>query len=216
MNNALKIERPRLLTELAFQRIRSAIVAGEFKLGEQLSEVQLAQRIGTSKTPVREALLRLRHERLVEIHPQRGSFIFSLQPAQVRQLLRFRDMLESTALRASAEVDRARLVDGMAKCVDQMVKAERKRDLADLARIDMDFHRQFFAHCGDEYLCAGYDLIWAQLSALRHRSPIANAVDSHQVLVDAVAAGRIDSACALLHEHIFENVERYYAACLVA
>jgi len=83
MTETLRLKRPQLLTDLACERIREAIVGGEFKLGEQMSEAQLAQRLGVSKTPVREALLRLKGDGLVEIHPQRGSFVFSLTPAQV-------------------------------------------------------------------------------------------------------------------------------------
>jgi DNA-binding GntR family transcriptional regulator len=213
VNQPLRLERPQPLTELAFQRIREAIVVGEFKLGEQLSEAQLAQRMGISKTPVREALLRLKLEGLVEIHPQRGTFIFTLEPEQVGQLLRFRAMLETSALRESAATDKHRLVADMAERVAQMVDAEHRQDLPALARIDMDFHWQFFTHCRNEYLQSSYELVRYQLSALRHRSPIANAVDSHQVLVDAVSSGSVDQACEMLNEHIFENEPRYRLAC---
>jgi DNA-binding GntR family transcriptional regulator len=213
MSPPLKLERPQLLTELAFERIRNGIVVGEFRLGEQLSEAQLAQRMGISKTPVREALLRLRVEGLVEIHPQRGSFIFSLAPEQVDQLLRFREMLEIAALRESAAEDPARLARDMAVHVQQMAKAERKSDLAALARIDMEFHWQLFTHCRNSYLRSGYELVRHQLSALRYRSPIPRPVQSHQVLVDALTGGDIDRACALLHDHIVENAARYRAVC---
>ena len=58
--------------------------------------------------------------------------------------------------------------------------------------------------------------IRSQLTALRHRSPIANAVESHEVLVSAVAAGDAEAACALLVEHVLENEPRYRVACGVA
>jgi len=73
--------------------------------------------------------------------------------------------------------------------VTEMRAAERAKDQKALARIDMDFHWQFMAHCPNAYLRAGYDVIRWQLVALRHRSPIDNAVPSHKVLVDAVGAG---------------------------
>jgi DNA-binding GntR family transcriptional regulator len=216
LGQPLKLERPQLLTELAFERIRNGIVVGEFRLGEQLSEAQLAQRMGISKTPVREALLRLKAEGLVGIHPQRGSFIFSLEPEQVDQLLRFREMLEIAALRESADEDAVRLARDMTMHVNRMEEAERSADLPALARIDMEFHWQLFTHCRNSYLRSGYELVRHQLSALRHRSPIPHPVRSHQVLVDAVSEGDIDRACALLHDHIVENVERYRAVCGVA
>jgi DNA-binding GntR family transcriptional regulator len=213
MNTPLRLERPQLLTALACDRIRAAIVDGELRLGEQVSEAQLAQRLGTSKTPVREALLRLKGEGLVEIHPQRGTFVFRLDPVQVGQLCRYRATIETAALREAAAADGAALAKAMARCVSAMRKAERARDPKALARLDMDFHWLFFAHCGNPYLQAGYEVIRWQLVAMRHRAPIANAVPSHQVLVDAVAAGEVERACALLVAHVLENEARYSAVC---
>ena len=82
MTSPLRLKRPIPLTALACERIREAIVHGELHLGEQVSEAQLAQRLGVSKTPVREAFLRLKGDGLVEIHPQRGTFVFRLDPAR--------------------------------------------------------------------------------------------------------------------------------------
>ena len=216
MNRPLLLERPQLLTDLAVDRIRTAIVDGELGLGAQVSEAQLAQQLGVSKTPVREALLRLKGEGLVEVHPQRGSFVFRLQPDQVAQLCRYRAMVETAALREAMAADRPALLKQMTRCVAEMAVAEKAGDLKALARIDMDFHGQFLAFCPNTYLKSGYDVIRSQLTALRHRSPIANAVESHAVLVQAVAAGRVEEACAQLVEHVLENEPRYRVACGVA
>lgn len=215
MNDPLSLQRPQLLTEVAKLRIREAIIDGEVKLGEQMSEAQLALRMGISKTPVREALLRLSGEGLVEIHPQRGSFVFRLTPLEVGQLCRYRAMVESQALRESMEAQPRELLRELARRVAEMKKSEKARDLRALARIDMDFHWQFFAHCPNHYLVTGYEAVRWQLVALRHRSPIANAVSSHQVLLDAVEDGDADAACVLLHGHVLENETRYIAACNV-
>ena len=193
-----------------------AIYDGQITLGEQVSEAQLAMQLGVSKTPVREALLRLKSEGLVEIHPQRGSFVFRLEPDQVAQLCRYRAMVETAALREAIVANRRGLLQQMSRCVAEMEVAEKARDLKALARIDMDFHGQFLAFCPNTYLKSGYDVIRSQLTALRHRSPIANAVESHEVLVNAVAAGDADAACALLVEHVLENEPRYRIACGVA
>jgi DNA-binding GntR family transcriptional regulator len=211
--SALRLERPQLLTELAYRRIREAVVAGELKLGEQVSEAQLAAGMGVSKTPVREALLRLKVEGLVDISPQRGTFVFELGPDQVAQLCRYRAMVEAEALREAAATAPRALVQALARRVSEMRKAERARDAGALARIDMEFHWQFFAHAPNGYLRAGYEVIRGQLVALRHRSPITNAVSSHQVLVEAVDGGDIEHACTLLREHVLENEPRYRAAC---
>lgn len=214
MNAPLRLERPQLLTDLACERIRSAIVDGEFALGEQMSEAQLAQRLGVSKTPVREALMRLKADGLVEVHPQRGSFVFRLDAERVGQLCRYRAMIETAALRECLAAGQGpALARALAGRVAEMVQAERARELKALARLDMDFHWQLFANCPNSYLLAGYDTVRWQLVAMRHRSPIDNAVSSHQVLVDAVAAGDADRAAKLLAAHVLENEPRYIAAC---
>lgn len=216
MNSSLSLERPQLLTDLAVARIRACIVDGTLGLGTQVSEAQLAQQLGVSKTPVREALLRLKGEGLVQIHPQRGSYVFSLEPDQVAQLLRYRAMVETSALREAMADERApALAAQLARCVDEMNVAQAAGDARALARIDMDFHWQFLAFCPNGYLRSGYEVIRSQLTALRHRSPIDNAVDSHQVLVDAVAGGDVEAACRLLVAHVFDNEQRYRTACSV-
>lgn len=216
MNAPLHVERPQLLTDLAYDRLREGIVAGELKLGEQVSEAQLAQRMGISKTPVREALVRLKMEGLVDIQPQRGTFVFKLTPEQVGQLCRYRAMIETAALREAATADRTALIGRLNAHVAEMRGSEAARDLKRLSRIDMNFHFEFLACCPNPYLRAGYEQIRYQLIALRHRSPIDNMVDSHQVLIDLLERGDIDAAAQQLHAHVVENEARYSAACSVS
>ena len=166
-----------------------------------------------SQTPVREALVRLKSEGLVEIHPQRGTFVFRPTAEEVAHLCRFRALVETEALRDAMGNERAALLKGLKKCIKDMKVAEPAKDLAALARIDMAFHWHLFDACSSHYVRAAYELLRYQLIALRYRSPIANAVSSHQILVDAIGDGDSESACALLREHILENEPRYRAAC---
>jgi len=216
MNAPLLLERPQLLTDLAYERLREGIVAGELKLGEQVSEAQLAQRMGISKTPVREALVRLKMEGLVDIQPQRGTFVFKLTPGQVGQLCRYRAMIETAALREAVLADRAGLVERLRGHVREMQESEAVRDLQRLSRIDMNFHFEFLACCPNPYLRAAYEQIRYQLIALRHRSPIDNMVDSHQILIDLLDGSDVEAAARQLQEHVVENEARYSAACSVS
>ncbi len=125
-------------------------------------------------------------------------------------------MAETAALREAAAADRAKLRQAMRACVAGMGEAEAVGDVDRLSRIDLDFHYQFIACCPNGYLRGAYELIRYQLIALRFRALIPNCLDSHQVLVDAVERGDIEQACALLREHVFDNEERYRAACQLA
>ena len=216
MSKVLELQRPRLLTDVVGERLREAIVKGDLKLGEQVSEAQLAQLMNVSKTPVREALLRLKSEGLVEIHPQRGTFVFRLSPAEVAHLCQFRAMMETEALREAMQSQPKVLVKRLAALVKAMKSAEQTQDLPALARLDMDFHWAFLELCDNDYLRGGYELLRYQLNALRHRSPISNAVPSHQILVDAIAGEDVVAATSLLREHIQEHEPRYRVACGMA
>ena len=213
MSRQLDLERPRLLTEVVGERIREAIVQGDLKLGEQVSEAQLAARMGVSKTPVREALVRLQSQGLVQIHPQRGTYVFRLTPEEVTHLCRFRVMVETEALRDALGNHKALLIKRWKQCIKEMKVAEATRDLPGLARIDMAFHFQLFEVCSNQYVSSAYELLRSQLTALRYRAPIADAVKSHQVLIDAAGDEDIAHACALLTEHVLDNEPRYRAAC---
>jgi DNA-binding GntR family transcriptional regulator len=98
--------RPKSLTDLAHDSIRQLIVGGELAMGAQLSEATLAAQLGISKTPVREALLRLRVDGLIDIQAQRGTFVFSLTPRQVEEICAFREVVEVSAVKLAMEARR--------------------------------------------------------------------------------------------------------------
>ncbi len=127
----------------------------------------------------------------------------SMERGHIRELKKFQDLLGNLP-----QVQECYSVTGDFDYVLKVVA----RDLPALARIDMAFHWQFFEHCPSPYVRAGYEVLRSQLTALRHRSPIDNAVKSHQVLVDAVGDGDVDAAGALLREHVLDNEPRYRAA----
>ena len=105
-----RLARPRSLTEMVITQIRELIVSGRLVLGEQLSESALAEQLGVSRTPVREAFLRLETERLVEVRPQRGTFVFQYGVAELRDICELREVLETGAL-AHRAVAQSRRVD---------------------------------------------------------------------------------------------------------
>src|ERR671921_1610907 len=83
--------------------LREAIVCAELEPGRRLSENELADLLGVSRTPVREALARLRDERLVAIVPQLGTFVTLISPAAVEDAAFVREALECSAIRLATE-----------------------------------------------------------------------------------------------------------------
>lgn len=211
------IERPRSLVDLAVERIRAAIIDGRLGFGEQVSEIGLANTFGISKTPVREALLRLKLEGLVEVHPQRGTFVFTLSEQQVHELMQFRELIEAAALGEAIREDRAALsrmlednLAAMSRC-----EADGRKDL--IPGLDSEFHEAILKACSNPYLRASYGLIGYKFQALRSRLPEENqAVDdcqhSHAAILEAVGAGATARAQKLLREHVRHTEAAYLAA----
>ena len=211
MNIARKLERPKSLTDMAMESIRASIVQNRLALGEKLSEAALALELGISKTPVREALLQLRNDGLVDIHPQRGTYVFQVNRDDVVQICRFREILESAALVEAMSHDRAGLV---AELELNFRTAESKRSMPEL---DAEFHNIIMRRSNNGYLRSAYSLIEHKIHSLRWRLPtnnkqISGCQDHHAVIVDRVREGKVGQAQTLLRHHIRDTQEAYLQA----
>ncbi len=213
----MRLQRPKSLVDLAAEQIRRLIIDGRLSFGQQVSEVSLAESLGTSKTPVREALLRLAVEGLVEIHPQRGSFIFSLTPQQVSELTRFREVIEAAALGEAIRHQKSGLSERLRSNLQQLLAAEAAGDTARVRELDTLFHEGIIECSGNAYLRKAYELIAYKIQALRARLPeqvkqVDDCHQSHQDILDAAASGQVDRAQRLLAAHIRSTEQSYIEA----
>jgi DNA-binding GntR family transcriptional regulator len=195
------------LTQIAYEKIRRAIVYGSLDLGEPLSENDLARALGVSKAPIRESLNQLRLEGLVHVVPQSGSYVFSPTREQIEELCDFRSLLETRALRASMEKDPKSLIADLRKTVKEMKRAYRAGDLFQSKRLDTEFHQTIIRHSGNRYLSQAHANIDHSVEALRHRFMDTaiyrnQAFDEHKKIIELLAANSIARATDVLVEHI--------------
>jgi DNA-binding GntR family transcriptional regulator len=210
-----KLDRPKSLTDLAVDRIRRAIIEGERTFGEPLSEASLAVGLGISKTPVREALLRLKMDGLVDVQPQRGTFVFVLEPDEVRELTAFREIIEIEALGLAMRRDCAPLVEALKANLARMPR--KVTDQRRVHALDTEFHETIVNACGNRYLLAAYALVGHRIEALRYRLPVGNeqvehCQQNHARIVSRIAEGDVRRAQSLLREHIRSTEDSYLAA----
>jgi len=215
------LTRPKSLTDMAHDSIRQLIMGGELPMGTQLSEATLAAQLGISKTPVREALLRLRVDGLIDIQPQRGTFVFSLTPRQVEEICVFREVVEITAVRLAMEARRAELVKALQANVREMALARKTRNWKAIRQLDEAFHQQIVDHCDNAYIQQAHQLIASKISALRARLSVENEqVDhcqqSHATIVGLMRDGRVAPTQRALAQHVRDTLESYRAACQIA
>lgn len=212
-----RVERPKSLTGIALARIREAIVEGQFSFGEQLSEASLAADLGISKTPVREALQRLQSEGLVDVQPQVGTFVFSLDEAGVAEICRFREIIETAALAEAMRHRSDGLIERLETNLGEIAVAQAANDLKQLPLLDQDFHETIIACCGNAYLQASYELIAHKIRALRNRLPednerVGHCLATHSELVTTMRTRSVLKSQQLLAAHIRDTLESYLEA----
>ena len=211
-----KLDRPKSLTDLAVERIRAAVVEGRLNFGEQLSEAALAVSFGISKTPVREALLRLKMDGLVDIQPQRGTFVFSLDADEVKELTAFREIIETEALGLAMRRDRSGLVEALKANLARMPKGK-GFDPRRVHALDTEFHEAIVNACGNRHLVAAYALVGHRIEALRYRLPVGDeqvehCQQNHARIVARIAEGDVRRAESTLREHVLSTEDSYLAA----
>ncbi|MBY5985828.1 GntR family transcriptional regulator [Halomonas denitrificans] len=207
-------ERPPSLGTLVTDHVRSMIVRGELALGEAISERGISALLNVSKTPVREALTRLKHEGLVTIVPQSGARVFTLSAREVGNICTFRRTLEPAALELAIAFDHAGLSQRLRQIESQMQVAHGSGKIVEYLDLDTDFHLTFFHHCGNPYLQSSYEQYSGKISALR--THLATRPDhtrlslkEHSEIVDAVMNKDIAALRQLLDAHIDRTQHTY-------
>lgn len=197
--------RRRGLADEVAQRIRQAIFDGRFAPGSQLREVELAGRLEVSRGPVREALLQLEREGLVQIRWHRGAHVTMLSAEDATELFGLRDALERLAV--SRVVERATEEDlaALDALVDRMDRADSDHDLLHL---DMAFHDAVYAAAGHRRLGEAWWAIRSQIHLfLLNRVAVSDdyrdhVPAEHRALVAALRARDAERAAVLFAEHL--------------
>lgn len=213
LNDTIKqIARPKSLTETAVEYLRTAIINGDLGLGQPVSESTLATSLGISKTPVREALARLKIEGLVKIFPQKGTFIFTMSEQEVIDICELRYLLESEALKLAIRRNKQAFLSEMNEVVAKMTRTRKEIKKSKYLDLDTDFHALFFKFCGNQFIDDAYRLIVARVIAVRtHLAAVPHhtekSYDEHTRMCRLIEEDRIDETLKILDKHITRTKE---------
>jgi len=204
-----RILRPRSLTAIVTDQIRDLIIANKLALGEQLSENTLAEQLGVSRTPVREAFLHLESEGLVEVRPQRGTFVFQYDATELREILELREVLEAGALRIALSRDSAALAEALTPPLAAGGEAM-QRGPAAYQTVDTAFHETLVRASDNRELVDAYLRISGRVRAIRYRitrsiDQIASSQSTHEKIVAAIRGADVAEAEALLRHHVYSS-----------
>jgi DNA-binding GntR family transcriptional regulator len=134
------IQNPRNLKEVVYQRLKESILRGKLLPGVKLPETQIAQQLGVSRTPLREAINRLEQDGFVESIPRRGSFVRQVSSREILEDLEIREVLEGLAIREAAHCATPQMIEAMKACFGHFSPRRVEKSLRDYAQENVRFH----------------------------------------------------------------------------
>lgn len=203
----IEIQNYKPLGEVVFDYLRSAILSGELKPGERLMEIALAEQLGVSRTPVREAIRKLELEKFVEMVPRKGAYVAELKAKDILDILEIRGLLEGFAAASAAE----KMVDDEIKVlhttIEKFEKAVAKQDRQGMIDTDNKFHDLIFQATRNNKLIEIVNDLQDQFQRFRviYFNEFDNFNDlenSHREIYDAISNHDTSSARNKAEEHV--------------
>ena len=192
------------LRDVVFNTLRQAIITGEFAPGERLMEISLANRLGVSRTPVREAIRKLELEGLVIMIPRKGAQVARITEKNLRDVIEIRTVLEEfAAVLACERIDQSGLHDDFIRSVEN-------GDILDIVDKDETFHDTIFRATNNDRLISIINNLREQfyryrmeyVKDIRQRS---NLVEEHRELLDAISSRDSIKAKELMKTHLLNQ-----------
>lgn len=193
--------------DIAYSRLKQLILDGTLPAGAQMLEQEAAQRLDMSRTPVREAMVRLRQDGMVEIRPRHGMRVLPVSARDMADIYEVLTALEGTAAETVARRGlSARPLNLLRNAVNDMGRALEAGDLMAWAEADERFHSQLVQMSGNTRLIQMVGQLWdqahrARMLTLKLRPTPTNSVAEHAALVDAIASGDPVAARQIHEDH---------------
>jgi DNA-binding GntR family transcriptional regulator len=194
-------------SEVAYAYAKERILDGRFAGGELISEQDVAEPTGLSRTPVREAFLQLASEGLLKLYPKRGALVVPVSALEVESVMETRLLVERFAIERVVE-GRVDLAAQLAEAIAAQEKLAAAPDPVRFVEADREFHRIFMAAAGNPILLELLDSLRDRQSRMgvtaiaREDGRMGTILGEHRELADAVVAGDGERASALLDRHL--------------
>jgi DNA-binding GntR family transcriptional regulator len=193
------------LQERAYKVLKEAIVSCKMPPGSIISEDALVEKFRTSRTPIREALLRLQKEGFVEIFPHQGTFVSQISLKDIYEIYQFRLIIESQMIKISRRNLEKTVLERFRNFFIEF--ETREFSIAEWVKTDRDMHCYIVEASGNDYLRGIYATIMDLIQRMRitsgkmpHRMKETNR--EHVIILDALLAGEDDKAAELMAAHI--------------
>ena len=204
------------LRDVVFETLRDAIITQVLKPGERLMEIQLADEMGVSRTPVREAIRKLELEGLVIMVPRKGAYVAGVSMKDIHEVYEVRAALEMLAVSLAAERITDEELDALERQVLKESEAEASEDtdehtLDNIVYIDTTFHDIIYQAANNQRLVQFLNILQEQLQRFRAASlsrpgRSKTALEEHKQIIEALSERNGELASKLAKEHI-DNAE---------
>ncbi|MFD4293602.1 GntR family transcriptional regulator [Rhodococcus sp. NPDC058532] len=198
-------------SEQVYREVKERILSATLPGGELISEGEIAAEMGTSRTPVREAFLRLEVEGWMRLYPKRGALIVPVADGETEHVISARRLVESDAARvvlARDDAARAGLVRALRDNLDAQRAAAAAGDVGEFSWLDADFHGLIVRAAGNPLLVTFYTSLRERQRRMTARSlardplQLRSIIDDHMLLADLIAAGDPDGFAAAVDVHM--------------
>lgn len=213
MENELKITMDDYLPlrDVVFNTLRGAILRGDLKPGQRLMEIQLANQLGVSRTPVREAIRKLELEGLVKMVPRKGAEVAQISEKHLKDVLEVRSALEELAGELACDRMTAAELDELKRVNRKFMQVIESDDITAIANVDEAFHMVIYGATGNERLTQMVNALKEQmyryrLEHIKDRSKRATLVKEHEEIIAALEDRDAVRARREIHGHIQEQV----------
>ena len=195
------------IREQTLDTLRDAILTGELKPGDALTETDIATQLGVSRAPIREALRILNSEGLVETIPYHGTTVRELNRKDIEELYSMRSLLEIFAVEQIIKANNPEHIDVLMTLYEQMEIAGKKNDLKAVNDLDRDFHDALLGMSQHSLLISMWQMVAMrvrQVMALRNmrNSDLTQIARNHLPIIRAIENSDFPTASTLLKEHI--------------
>ncbi|WDT88233.1 GntR family transcriptional regulator [Streptomyces sp. SCSIO-PteL053] len=193
--------------ERVYTHIKEAVLDRRYEGGTLLTEGDLADAVGVSRTPVREALLRLEVEGLIKLYPKKGALVLAVSAQEIKDVVETRLLVEEFAA-CKAVPASPRLIERLEQLLEEQRQLAEAGDLAAVAVTDRCFHAEIVKHAGNEILSRLYDQLRDRQLRMgvavmeAHPGRIEANITEHGELLEAIRAGDADGAALVVRRHV--------------
>ena len=216
----MRLKKHKTLREQIVSSLRDSIIKGELNPGQKLTEPDLAEKLGISRTPIREAFRQLESEGFLTVIPRRGAVVSRLTRKEIDDFYELKSLLEGYGARMAAERISERGIEKLKRINKQLIALAEKNDVEAFFSKNDEFHNTFISYCGNEKLLEFREYMVRRfmrfrLEALSAPGRLRGSVRQHEKIIKAmeIKNGRLAEAAVLEHallsgEKLAERADR--------